>query len=121
MRIMHLSLAVVVSLCISAAAYAANLVRNFSFESVGTAIVGGSSIPNVPSNWIQTGDDGCAFQALQTGQSPDYGEDFTIGDGGASLPTNGSRVLISDQGPGNVSCRITRMSPFPLAALHRSQ
>jgi hypothetical protein len=106
MRIVRLLLAVVASFCISSSVYAANLVQNFSFETVGTAVVGGSSIPNVPSSWIQTGSDGCAFQALQSGEVPHYGGDFAIGSGGASLPTNGNRVLISDEGPNDVTCSI---------------
>jgi hypothetical protein len=93
---------------------AANLILNPSFENVATTTVSGDSVVEVPLNWTQTSSiDGCAFQALLAGESPYFGGDFTVGVGGASLATDGNRVLISDQGPNNCTTTIYQDVTIP--------
>jgi hypothetical protein len=113
------SLVIVVTLALCGANHAlalTNLVQNPSFETVSTQTVNGfAGIVEVPTSWTQTGSNGCAFQALQAGQTTQTGADFTIGTN-ASLPTDGVRVLISDQGPANTSCQIYQDVALPAAS-----
>ena len=98
-------------------ALAQNLVQNPSFEQVSSGTINGATgLPNVPNGWSQTGSLDCVFQALQTGDQPSEGSDFTIGTGGASNPSDGARVLISDEGPANVSCKIFQDVAIPAGA-----
>lgn len=96
-------------------ALAANLVQNSSFEVVTTTTLSGSAgVPDVPTSWTQSSNiNGCGFQALQSGGVPYFGGDFTIGTGGASLPTDGTRVLISDQGPSGCNSTIYQDVAIP--------
>jgi hypothetical protein len=108
-----------VALCLGACASSAvNLVLNPSFETVAPGSVNGiANLPSIPSKWTQRGDQGCGFQSLTAGEETDdlIGGDFTIGSG-ASLPTDGTHVLISDQSPNNVSCQIYQDAAIPAGA-----
>ena len=111
-RILHAAVAV---LLVGGAhlAMAQNLVVNPSFETVSTQTVNTSpNIVDVPDSWTQAGSTGCAFQALAVGDTAQSGGDFTIGTN-AAPPTDGARVLISDQGPSNTSCRIFQDVALP--------
>ena len=102
-----------------AAASGQNLVLNPSFETVELAPAGGIFSPSVPTNWSQAGNFGCGYEALTAGQTPVNGEDFTIAAGGAANaypPTNGTHVLISDEGNPFVTCVIFQDVPIPASA-----
>jgi hypothetical protein len=104
-RILHAAVAV---LLVGGAhlAMAQNLVVNPSFEIVSTQTINTTAnIAEAPNSWTQAGSPSCAFQALLAGETTQTGADFTIGVN-ASGPSNGVRVLISDQGPSNTNCRI---------------
>jgi len=93
-----------------------NLVQNPSFETVSTQTINTqANITAVPTLWTQSGSSGCTFQALSAGQTAQSGADFTIGVN-ASGPSNGTRVLISDQGPSNTSCQIFQDVVLPANA-----
>jgi hypothetical protein len=91
----------------------ANLVQNPSFETVSTQTVNTvANIVEAPTLWTQTGSASCAYQALMAGENTQTGADFTIGTT-ASLPSDGTRILISDQGPSNTSCQIYQDVAIP--------
>ena len=107
-------------MCVAAAS-GQNLVLNPSFETVTTGFVGGIASQYVPTNWTQTGSPGCGYEALtDLGHPSDgIGSDFTIGASGARQaypPTDGTRVLISDEEPSNVSCQIYQDVAIPASA-----
>jgi len=104
------------ALCAPSHTFAQNLVLNPSFESVSTQTVNTfAGIVDAPTQWTQTGSRQCAFQALSAGQTTQVGADFTIG-ANASNPSNGARVLISDQGPSNTNCQIFQDVALPANA-----
>ncbi len=104
----------VVMLCTAHQAFAqTNLIQNPSFETVSTQTVNGvANIVEVPTSWSQSGSASCAFQALKLTESTQTGADFTIG-GNAGNPSDGARVLISDQGPSNTNCQIYQDVALP--------
>jgi hypothetical protein len=98
--------ALIIACALSAAGGAwaqSNLVKNPSFESVTTTTVAGITVPNVPTDWIQTSNSVvanrniCGFLSLTVGTLQTIGRDFAVGDPGVSLPTDGSRVLVGDE------------------------
>ncbi|HEV2220477.1 MAG TPA: hypothetical protein VGV08_07955 [Casimicrobiaceae bacterium] len=102
-----------------ATASAQNLVLNPSFESVELGLAGGLFSNSVPTNWNQGGTISCGYEALTAGQTPINGADFTIGASGAAqayLPTDGTHVLISDEGFPHVFCQIYQDVAIPASA-----
>ncbi len=105
-------------LCVAAAS-AQNLVLNPSFETVELGVAGGLFSNSVPTTWIQGGSFSCGYEALTAGQTPINGQDFTIGASGgaqAYLPTDGTHVLISDEGNPHVVCQIYQDVAIPASA-----
>lgn len=93
-----------------------NLVKNPSFESVTTTTITGGTFPNIPTDWIQTSSqNNCGFQALTVGSLQTIGTDFTVGDPGISLPTEGSRVLVGDEYPEGCNFTIYQDVALPAA------
>jgi hypothetical protein len=118
----HFKWLLVASLAFSGTyASAQNLVLNPSFETVTSGSAGGNASNAIPTNWTQTQSVGvgCAFESLTAGQTPVNGADFTIGAVGSNqafLPTDGTHVLISDQGPSNTVCQIYQDVAVPPGA-----
>jgi len=97
---------------------AQNLVLNPSFETVVSGTVGGVHSDSIPTNWTQPAAGECGYEALSVGGIPVDGTDFTVGGAGprfAYPPTDGARVLISDEEP-TTSCQIYQDVAIPLGA-----
>ena len=108
----------VLFMCVTGAS-GQNLVLNPSFETVELAPAGGLFSNSVPTNWTQGGAFGCGYEALSSGQTPINGQDFTIGASGAAqayLPTDGTHVLISDEGNPHSTCQIYQDVAIPASA-----